>query len=118
MDFIFELLVSGLIVIGGFFVFVGSLGMIKFPDLMTRLHGPTKATTLGMGGVLVASMLYFAIFGGDLSIHEILITIFLFLTAPVSAHFIAKSFLHENQDLKSELPPTRNESGWGTYHQD
>lgn len=51
MHLIHELLISGLIVLGAIFALVGSYGMLKFPDLMTRLHAPTKATTLGVGGV-------------------------------------------------------------------
>lgn len=50
MHLIHELLISGLIVLGAIFALVGSYGMLKFPDLMTRLHAPTKATTLGVGG--------------------------------------------------------------------
>ena len=52
MDFVLEVLVSILIVVGGFFALVGSIGLVKLPDLLTRLHGPTKATTLGVGGAL------------------------------------------------------------------
>ena len=89
--------------------------MVKLPDLLTRLHAPTKATTLGVGGALAASMVYFAAFEGDLSIHEILITAFLFLTAPISAHFIAKAHLHEHTQLRDGLPPTGRPQGWSTF---
>ena len=57
MDPIFEWMIAGLIVLAGVFGLVGSLGLLKLPDTMTRLHAPTKATTLGVGGVLIASML-------------------------------------------------------------
>lgn len=50
MPFVFELIIALLIVLGAIFAFVGSLGLLKLPDLMTRLHAPTKATTLGLGG--------------------------------------------------------------------
>lgn len=115
MSFFTELLIALLIVMGGFFSFVGSVGLIKLPDLMTRLHAPTKATTLGVGGALGASMLYFLATDGTLSIHEILISLFLFLTAPVTAHFIAKAHLHQNPDVERGLPPTGRECGWSTY---
>ena len=88
-----ELAVSAFLVIGGFFLFVGSFALAKLPDTLRRLHGPTKATTLGVGGILIASMLYFFLERGSLSFHELLITLFLFLTAPVSAHLIAKAYL-------------------------
>lgn len=117
MDMIVEILISACLVISGIFGFVGSLGLIKLPDPMTRLHAPTKATTLGVGGVLIASMLYFLFLGGGLSFHELLITLFLFLTAPITANFIAKTHLHRNETTKS-LPETGTERPWATYESD
>jgi multicomponent K+:H+ antiporter subunit G len=81
------------IVIGAIFVLVGSIGLVRLGDVYSRLHGPTKATTLGMGGLLLASVLHFSR-AGELSLHELLVTGFLFLTAPVSAHMLAKAALH------------------------
>ncbi|HRP22954.1 Na+/H+ antiporter subunit G [Thauera sp.] len=115
MTFLLELLISALIVLGGLFALVGSIGLVKLPDLLTRLHGPTKATTLGVGGALLASMLYFLGIEGRLSIHEVLISVFLFLTAPITAHFIAKAHLHEHVALRDALPPTGREQGWSTF---
>ncbi|EMR12768.1 monovalent cation/H+ antiporter subunit G [Methylophaga lonarensis MPL] len=89
-----EWLLAALIVIGAFFTLVGSIGLYKLPDFYMRLHGPTKASTLGVGAVLVASAVYFTFKTGDVSLHEILVTLFLFITAPVSAHLMAKAALH------------------------
>jgi multicomponent K+:H+ antiporter subunit G len=108
---IWEILISALLVVSGVFGFVGSFGLIKLPDTMSRLHAPTKATTLGVGGVLIASMVYFAVVLGEFSFHEILITIFLFLTAPISAHFVAKAHIHSAR-LRDELPETGTGSVW------
>ena len=80
-----ELLIAALLILAGLFAIVGSFGLIRLPDPMTRLHAPTKATTLGIGGVLVASMLYSWAAFGRLSAHELLITLFLFLSAPITA---------------------------------
>ncbi len=91
---LFELLISLCLLIGGLFALIGSIGLARLPDLFTRLHGPTKATTLGISGTLVASVLYFSSQGQGLSLHELLVTLFLFVTAPVSAHLIAKAALH------------------------
>ncbi|WP_404317971.1 Na+/H+ antiporter subunit G [Malaciobacter canalis] len=90
----FEFIISLLIFLGAFFTLVGSIGLVKLPDFFTRLHAPTKATTLGVGAVLVASTLYFTFTTGELSLHEVLITLFLFITAPISAHLMAKSAMH------------------------
>jgi multicomponent K+:H+ antiporter subunit G len=88
-----EIVIAVMLVIGGVFGLVGSYGLLKLPDQMTRLHAPTKATTLGVGGVLIASMLYFLFFQEKLSFHELLITLFLFLAAPITAFFIARVHL-------------------------
>lgn len=93
MPFWAEVLVASLIGIGAFFMLVGSLALAKLPGTMRRLHGPTKATTLGIGALLIASMLHFAFAHGTVTVHELLIAIFLLLTAPVSGHMIAKVWL-------------------------
>lgn len=115
MPFNIELLISASIIIGGTFVLVGSLGLLKLPDLMSRLHGPSKATTLGVGGCLIASMLHFWWLSGQFSVQEFLVTAFLFITAPVTAHFIAKAHLHTHPELRGQLPSARNQTGWSTY---
>jgi multicomponent K+:H+ antiporter subunit G len=99
------------LVVGGFFGLVGSIGLMKLPSPMARLHAPTKATTLGVGGVLIASMLAALFERGTFSMHELLITLFLFLTAPITANFIAKVHLHLNVSPR-ELPPTGTGAPW------
>lgn len=109
-----EALVAGLILIGSFFLFVGSLGLARLPDLMRRLHGPSKSTTLGVGSMLIASMIYFLAFAGDPSIHELMITLFLFLTAPVTAQMISKAHILRSQKTQEALSPTGRKAGWAT----
>jgi multicomponent K+:H+ antiporter subunit G len=109
-----EAVVAALLLTGSFFLLVGSVGLLKLPDLMTRLHAPTKATTLGIGSVLIASVVHFAAIEGRLSIHELLITLFLFLTAPVTAHMVAKAHLHLDRATAERLPPAAGGGGWAT----
>ena len=99
-----DYLISFLILTGAIFTFIGSLGLVRLQDFYTRLHGPTKATTLGVGCLLIASSVYFSIYTAGLSLHEILITIFLFITAPVSAHMLAKAALHVELRSLVEIP--------------
>jgi multicomponent K+:H+ antiporter subunit G len=99
-----EIGVAALLVVGGVFTLVGAIGMLRFPDFFMRLHAPTKATTLGVGGVLLASMAL----GWAQSrpgLPELLITLFLFITAPVSANLMAKAGLHLRVPSRAELPP-------------
>ncbi len=88
-----EWLAAGLLLVSGSFALVGAIGLIRLPDFYMRLHAPTKATTLGVGGVLLASMLL-GWSRGEPSVHELLITLFLFVTAPVSANLMAMAALH------------------------
>ena len=90
---IFQNIAGLLILVASFFLLVGALGLVRFPDFYMRLHAPTKASTLGVGGVLIASMLV-TFSQGRPSIAELLITLFVFVTAPVSANLLAQAALH------------------------
>lgn len=90
-----EGIIAFFLVAGGTFAFIGSLGLARLKDFYMRLHGPSKTTTLGIGCVLIASMIYFSQGNDGISLQELLITIFLFITAPVSSHMLAKSALHQ-----------------------
>ncbi|MEQ5870870.1 Na+/H+ antiporter subunit G [Sagittula sp. NFXS13] len=111
---IVDVIISICLVVGGIFGIVGSYGLIKLQDTMQRLHAPTKATTLGVGGVLVASMLYFLFKEDTYTFHELLISAFLFLTAPITAHFMAKTHIRM-RELRSTLPETQRKHGWSLY---
>jgi len=115
MESVIEIVATALIVVGSLFLLVGSAGLLKLRDLMTRLHAPTKATTLGIGTILMASSFNFILAEGRLSVHEILVLAFLFLTAPVTAHFVAKSHLHEQVRDGEGLPSTERDRGWSTF---
>jgi len=94
MNAVIEIAVSVLVVAGGLFCLLGSLGLARLPDVFMRLHGPSKATTLGIGCVALASLLFFSVHEGTPSVHELLIIVFVFMTTPVSAHLVAKAALH------------------------
>jgi len=89
-----ENLLGLLIIAGSIFTLIGSIAIYKLPDFYMRLHGPTKASTLGVGAILIASMIYFSTKEEALSLHEILVTLFLFITTPIGAHLMAKAAIH------------------------
>ena len=99
-----EIIASALVLFGATLALIGSIGLARFPDIFMRLHGPTKATTLGVGSILVASVIVLTAQGEELAIRELLITVFLFLTAPVSAHLLAKAALHRRCKSVAPLP--------------
>jgi multicomponent K+:H+ antiporter subunit G len=74
-----------LLIIGGLLALLGSLGLLRMPDFPARMHPPTMGATLGTGCVLLASMLVSSAVAGRPMLHELLITLFLVLTTPVSA---------------------------------
>ena len=92
-----EFLVSALIVLGALFVLLGSVGLARLPNFLMRLHAPTKATTLGVGALLLASALYFSLTEPGVSLHEAAIVLFLFITAPVTAQLMAKAARHRQK---------------------
>ncbi|MGJ4729740.1 monovalent cation/H(+) antiporter subunit G [Luteimonas sp. SDU101] len=92
-----------LLVVGCFFVFLGSFALVKLSSFIHRIHGPTKASTLGVGCILAASVLHRAIHGTGVHPRELLITVFLFLTAPVAAHLMSRAAL-SLMDKRPEAP--------------
>jgi multicomponent K+:H+ antiporter subunit G len=89
-----ELTTALCLIVGAAFLLVGSIGLFRLPDFYMRLHGPTKASTLGLGAILAASIIFFSFSGNGFSTKEILIIMFIFLTAPITAHMLAKAALH------------------------
>ena len=104
MSTVFEIALALLLAIGSFFILVGAFSLLKLSSFFKRLHGPTKASTLGVGCVLLASALVAAV-AGKPSFHEALIALFLFLTAPVSAHLLVQLALKHAPGLRP-TPPT------------
>jgi len=90
-----EWLIAALVMLGAIFVLLGSVALVKLPDFYTRLHGPTKATTLGLGSLVLASMVFFNFVLDELSWQQLLIALFLFITAPVTAYMLIKAGLHQ-----------------------
>jgi len=105
MSAVMEVLMVALLAIGCFFVLVGSFGLVKLCDFFRRLHGPTKATTLGVGCILIASIGHHAILDDGLGLREVLITLFLFITAPISAHLMSKAALSLNTERPRQPTP-------------
>ncbi len=101
-----DLITALLLLLGATMALIGSIGLVRLPDIFTRLHGPAKASTLGVGSILLGSIVYFSAHQG-LTLHEVLVTLFLFLTAPVSAHLIARAALQRR--CRSLAPAPRDD---------
>jgi len=86
---ILELILSFLVILGGFFCLVAGLGILRLPDVLIRMHASTKAGTLGSGLILIAVAVFFA----DIATtsRALMTIVFLLVTAPVAAHMIGRA---------------------------
>lgn len=109
MSVFWELLLVALLLVGSFFILMGGIGLVKLSEFFRRLHAPTKASTLGVGLVLVASVGYHLFMGSDPQPRELLITAFLLITAPISAHLMSKAALSLRMDEWPQLPGKSDE---------
>jgi monovalent cation/proton antiporter MnhG/PhaG subunit len=84
-----ELLSSALLMIGAAFALLAGAGVVRMPDLFTRMQAATKASTLGIGSIVLAVAIHFGEMG--ITTRALTVIIFVFLTAPVAAHMIARA---------------------------
>lgn len=109
---VLQILGLSFLIIGGVFGLLGSYGMIKLRDPMQRLHAPSKASTVGVAAVLFGAFMLQAA-EGNIGWHNLLITMFLLITAPVSALFLSKAHLFATVD-RTTLPATGTAAEWAT----
>lgn len=88
-----------LLILGGLIVLIGALGLLRLPNFYQRIHGPAITITIGAGSILIASMLYFSGMQSRPVVHELLITLFVFLTAPVTSMLIMRAAVY--RDLRA-----------------
>ncbi len=94
-----DLLIAIFLVLGGAFVAIAGLGVLRLPDVLIRMHASTKAGTLGVGLIVIGVAIHF----GDLVVttKAVLIILFLLLTAPAAAHLIGRSAYRSGTPLWS-----------------
>ena len=102
-----DVLAAVLLLGGAFFMLVASIGLLRLPDVYCRMHAATKATTFGMGGILLGASIIFQ--SVTVTTQAFLAVFFLFLTAPVAAHLISRAAYKRGPDLCPET--THDEYG-------
>ncbi|MES2024490.1 MAG: monovalent cation/H(+) antiporter subunit G [Pseudomonadota bacterium] len=103
------LIVALLLILGGAIIFIGALGLMRLPSFYQRIHGPAITVTLGAGCLLIASMLYFSVLQSRLVIHELIISAFIMLTAPVVSMLIMRAAVY--RDLRAGKRDAGADSG-------
>lgn len=89
MNMIQAAVVTALICVGSAFLAVGTIGLLRFPNVYNRLHATSKSATLGAASIFLAGFVYFG--GEGAGLVSLVGIVFLFLTAPTGAHMISRS---------------------------
>jgi multicomponent K+:H+ antiporter subunit G len=89
--------VAVLLLLGAGLGLTGSIGLLRLRSFYERVHAPTLATTLGIGCILLASMLFFSVMQTRFVLHELLITVFMVITTPVTLMLLARAALHRDR---------------------
>lgn len=113
MTLLAEIATAALLIAGGLFALIGSFGLLRLALPMQRLHAPAKATTIGTGTALVALACQIWLTEDRLALRELLVALFFFVTAPLSALFLAKAHLFHTL-RREDLPPTGTKADWAT----
>lgn len=109
---------SILLVAGGLLALVGSAGLLRFNNFFCRIHAPTLGNTMGAGCVLVASILVFSALQQRPVVHEILITLLLFISSPVTAMLLMRAAVYRGRRQRGESYPTATPPGAGNRQTD
>lgn len=99
-----------LLVAGGLLALIGALGLLRLPHFYARMHAPSMGTTLGTGCVLIASMLLSSALARRPVIHELLITLFVVLSSPVTAMLLMRAAVYRDRARarsRQELGPAQ-----------
>ncbi len=89
--------VALLLCLGSVLTLIGALGLLRLKNFYSRVHAPTLGTTLGLGSILLASLLSSSALASKLVLHELLIAVFIVITAPVTTMMLLRAALAEDR---------------------
>src|SRR3546814_10838537 len=99
------LLTALFVLAGATLTLIGCLGLLRLDSFYQRIHAPTLGSTLGTGGVLIGSMIFFTVLGARPVLHEILIAVFVTVTTPVTFILLVRATRHRGTDPAPPSPP-------------
>lgn len=100
---ILALLIALLVLLGAALALIGSLGLLRLKTFYERIHPPTMGTTLGLGLILIASMLFFSALESRPVLHEIVIAVFMIVTTPVTFMLLVRSARYRDRPENTAL---------------
>ena len=106
------LIVATLLFLGASIILIGALGLLRLRTFYKRMHGPAIIVTVGAGCILLASMVYFTVAQSRLVVHEVIIAVFILMTAPVVSMLIMRAAVY--RDLRARKADSGATAG-GVY---
>ena len=83
-----EIVIIFAVAMGTLLILLAAVGIVRFPDLYTRMHAASKSASLGIGLIIIAGIIYF--WSVAVTIKSIAVLLFIFLTIPIASHMIGK----------------------------
>ena len=106
-----ELLTAALVLCSSLLALVGAIGLLRLPTFFQRVHAPTLGSTLGCWCMVAATIVYFSVKEQRLSVHAVLIGLFIAITAPVTTAFLMRAALfRERRARNPAVPPNTTRS--------
>lgn len=94
-----------LLVISGLTTLIGSLGLLRLRDFFQRMHGPSMTNTVAAGAALVVSMLVSSFVASRPIVHELLITLLIGISAPITSILLVQAALYRNRARRNGGTP-------------
>lgn len=106
-EMLVDLLAAALVIIGAVFSLLAAVGLVRLPDVYSRMHAASKAGTVGSGALLIALGVH-SLDAGTFS-RAVAGILFLLLTAPISAHLLARAayaagYRMSDRTILNEMP--------------
>lgn len=95
-----NVLIGLFLLLGGFFALIAAIGVLRLPDVLTRMHASTKAGILGSSLILIGGAIYLD--QTEITVRVIAIILFLMLTSPIGAHMIGRASVRGLQAEKQK----------------
>jgi multicomponent K+:H+ antiporter subunit G len=99
--------VSFFVLLGASLALIGAIGFVRLATFYQRIHAPTLGTSWGIGGIMLASMVFFSVSTGGLVLHEILVGAFVTVTTPVTFMLLARAALHRDRSEQNGKAPDK-----------
>lgn len=94
---IIQIIISLLLIIGGLATLVAAIGILRFPDAISKIHASGLASTFGVIAIIIAAILYFKLYFNSINSRLILAIIFILVTSPIAAHLMGRSYLNKHR---------------------